>query len=289
MKIVQNLILIASLFFIATISAQGTSGKAYYIVKHKVDIDFGNRKMPRDPHRDAMMKKHINDMSKSTYVLTFNTTESTYKEEEKLEQQQFNNGMPPPPMGMMFNQGDNGEIYKNIVEKKYVSQNDIFGKQFLVKDTLTPLNWNISDEVKTIGKYTCFKATVQVETMALPKMPPPPSPDNPQEEKTEFKEPTPEKTTTTVTAWFTLDIPISNGPAKYQGLPGLILELHTDKTIFLCSKLELFKTENTIKQPTKGKKVSQQEYDEILIKKTKEAHKNFRNNRRPPPPNGGRF
>lgn len=76
--------------------------------------------------------------------------------------------------------------------------------------------------MKTIGKYTCFKATAQVETMVLPKMLPPPSPSNNQEEKTEFKEPIPEKTTTTVTTWFTLDIPIFNGSVKYQGLPGLI-------------------------------------------------------------------
>ena len=40
-----------------------------------------------------------------------------------------------------------------------------------------------------------------------------------------------------VTAWYTLDIPVSHGPGDYWGLPGLILEISDDNTQILCTKI----------------------------------------------------
>ena len=40
-----------------------------------------------------------------------------------------------------------------------------------------------------------------------------------------------------IIAWYTPDIPVSNGPSTYQGLPGLILEVTEDKTIILCTSV----------------------------------------------------
>ena len=36
-----------------------------------------------------------------------------------------------------------------------------YGKQFLVKEDLQPLQWEMGKETKIIGNYTCFKATVK--------------------------------------------------------------------------------------------------------------------------------
>ena len=75
----------------------------------------------------------------------------------------------------------------------------------------------------------------------------------------------------TITAWYTPEIPINQGPEGYWGLPGLILEVNDGKTIILCSKVVLnAKDKADIKAPTKGKVVSQKEYDDTIIKKMEE-------------------
>jgi len=71
----------------------------------------------------------------------------------------------------------------------------------------------------------------------------------------------------TVTVWYTPEIPVSHGPDKYWGLPGLILEVNADKTHILCSKIIVNpKDKVVIKLPKKGKKVTRKEY-EVLMEK----------------------
>jgi GLPGLI family protein len=74
-----------------------------------------------------------------------------------------------------------------------------------------------------------------------------------------------------ITAWYTPEIPVNQGPEGYWGLPGLILEVNDDKTIILCSKVVMNAKEKVeIKAPNKGKEVTQKEYDEIVTAKMKE-------------------
>ena len=84
-----------------------------------------------------------------------------------------------------------------------------------------------------------------------------------------------------VTAWYAPEIPISQGPDNYWGLPGLILEVSDEKTVILCSKIVMnTKDKKEIKEPGKGKVVSQKEFDEVMLKKMEELQQMS--------PNGGR-
>lgn len=74
-----------------------------------------------------------------------------------------------------------------------------------------------------------------------------------------------------ITAWFTPEIPVNQGPEMYWGLPGLILEVNDGKTVILCSKVVLnSKDKAEIKAPTKGTVVTQKEFDETVTKKMEE-------------------
>jgi GLPGLI family protein len=43
----------------------------------------------------------------------------------------------------------------------------------------------------------------------------------------------------TITAWYTPEIPVNQGPENYWELPSLILEINDGKTVVLCSKIVL--------------------------------------------------
>ena len=74
-----------------------------------------------------------------------------------------------------------------------------------------------------------------------------------------------------VTAWYTPEVPVNQGPEGYWGLPGLILEVNDGKTVILCSKIVLNPKEKAVIKPsTKGKVVTQKEFDEIVVKKMEE-------------------
>ena len=79
-----------------------------------------------------------------------------------------------------------------------------------------------------------------------------------------------------VTAWYTMQIPVNQGPGDYWGLPGLILEVNADRTTILCSKIVLNPAEKEeIKVPAKGKEVTQKEYNDIMKQKIKEMREMY--------------
>jgi GLPGLI family protein len=246
-------------------------GKVFYSVKSKIDIDFGSIKAP--PARMERMKNMMNEMSLNQYTLTFNSTGESLYEKPKSEANidESGHGRRMSMMSALLNQGSS-VIYKNNSSKQYLDKRDLYGKAFMVKDSLENFEWEITGETKQIGGYTCIKA--KAKTMEYPPFSPKFGPNRSKEKKQL------ELIESEVVAWFTLDIPVSAGPDKFGGLPGLILELKTNSLTFLCSRIQLTKEEITIEKPKGGKKVNREEYDKLFIKKTKEVEEMMKQRRR---------
>ncbi len=274
--------LFTALLFSTILCAQNISGKAYYESKTTVDMDAlgGDRNMTEDMKK--MIAERMKSMLEKTYILTFNNNESIYKEEEKLEAGAGSGGF-----GMMMGSFSPGPQYKNLSENKLVEEREFFGKQFLVTDTVAKLNWEIEKESKQIGQYIAFKATALKTidandySMARPKRK---AADADAEGKGDAKKKQlndpmdnieiPKEVL--VTAWFTPQIPVGNGPADYAGLPGLILELNVHRTTILCSKITMNpKDADAIEAPKKGDKVSREEFNKIVKDKVEEMRENF--------------
>ncbi|MDO6819903.1 GLPGLI family protein [Zobellia sp. 1_MG-2023] len=254
--------------------AQDFQGKATYFSKTQVNMDFGNRQIPEDRKKEMM--ERIKRANEKTFVLNFNQTESIYKEEEQLEQPGGRDGGRGPRFGAFSTSG--GDLYKNIKEGKYLIKNELLGKIFLIDDELEKLDWVLGSETRQIGNYTAFKATAK-KTIKRPNTRAIFRRRNDDDKKEEAKrEEEFEIKEVEIVAWYTPEIPVNQGPSEYWGLPGLILAVSDDITTIVCSEITLNPKEKVeIKAPSKGKKVTQAEYDKISQEKMKEMRENFRN------------
>jgi len=279
MKNIQFKIIAAFLLLItSSLGAQEFQGKATYQTKTTLDMDFANSGIPAD--RIKMIKERMKSQLEKTYVLTFNKTASIYKQEVQLDQATSGRG---GMRFMMMGGGASGEHYKNTKTSTTSKENEFSGKNFLVKDSLTIYDWKMEQETKMIGEYMCFKATTVVERPMRREFQfgrRNNNEENRKEEEKKEKEQENMKELISVIAWYTLDIPVNNGPGDYWGLPGLILEIKDDNTQILCTKIVMNPKEKTeLKEPSKGKVVTQQEYDMIVKKKTKEMRERMQNER----------
>merc|ERR1712070_1214336 len=117
------------------------------------------------------------------------------------------------------------------------------------------IDWKMGTEAKQIGEYMCFKATAMVSASELTWYDFSWGDLNKSEENDEAM--------IEVEAWYTLQIPIKQGPAEYWGLPGLILEVSAGNTVMLCSQIVLNTHQTKKKQPKKKKKKQKQKQPHI--------------------------
>lgn len=272
------------------INAQNFQGMAVYESKTSTSdmtSNFrGNREITTEMQKQ--IEERMKAMFEKTFVLTFDKNASTYVEEEKIEAAGQQGGFRM--MSSMM--GGGGTHYKNVKEKIFTVDKEFAGKEFLVQDSLPKLDWKLSGETKQIGNYMCFKATAvrpvsQSDFRNFRR-----KKEDEKKEEVKQEETKTEQTKTeekkedrntnfmdqweipkeiVVTAWYSPDIPINQGPENYWGLPGLILEVSDGKTVILCSKIVINpKEKKEIKAPKKGKLVTQSEYDKIVADKMEE-------------------
>ncbi|GAK91947.1 hypothetical protein JCM19298_2435 [Nonlabens ulvanivorans] len=245
---------------------QDFKAKATYIAFTKFDMPEDStmtKKAESDPIVKAMMDQ-LKKGSKQEYTLEFTRTESSYDKVKELATP----GGPANGISISFSAsgGVGSTIYKNIEENSYIKQGNIMGKDFVIEDELPTYEWQLLSETKKIGQYTCFKAIyVPVEEEL--------------EEEIEQEDDEVNSSITsmvidydpTITAWYTPDIPVSNGPGEYHGLPGLIVEVQQQETTILLKEIVLNPEEKLdLKKPRSGKKINQEDFDKLQKKKSDE-------------------
>lgn len=233
------------------LNAQKASGLAYYQSSTSMDVTLDSTKFSSE--MQSQMKAMLAQALQKEYSLSFNKSESLFKEVEKLNK---GAGMNLGMFSSMIS-GVSGMLYKNTSTGQVLDQVEFFGKMFLIKDTLEKPEWKLGKESKQIGKYTCYKAT-----------------RTDQQVKTTFDEDGKESSDTLeveIVAWYTPMVPVSTGPEEYWGLPGLIMEVKSGNTMLLCSRLEMNPEDaGEITAPEKGEEVTRAEFREIAKKKMEE-------------------
>ena len=263
-------IILVILFLSAVVTAQNFQGKATYKTHRKFDFKMNNdKKSNQNSEFRKQLRAQLKKSFQKTYTLNFDKSTSTYKQNEELSAPQASS-LGGVTISISGTGSGSDVLFKNVVEKRFVDKTEISGKRFLIKDNLKKYDWELTGETKNIGTYTCYKATnKREETHSSFSMT--------DGEKEETK-----KTITIKTvAWYTPQIPVSNGPEMFWGLPGLILEIQNGKKTIVCTEIVINPSEKiNIKEPSKGKKVSQKKFDQIIDKHSKEMMERFKTKRK---------
>jgi GLPGLI family protein len=166
----------------------------------------------------------------------------------------------------MFTGGTDDMLYNNFETRKKTEQREMFDKKFIIDDSISSLKWKMTGETKMILNHNCMKATA-TQTSSRSQM----TMENGKMERKQVED------TSLVVAWFASDIPVSAGPAEYQGqLPGLILEMdiangrQTFKATEISTKADLA----SIKEPTGKKHYTREEFRTEVAKMMDEMQKN---------------
>lgn len=247
-----SLVLLVTLFTFALSSRQGftqqLSGRVYYKASNQIMIRIDSAEM--SPEEIAQAQEIMKKPWQRDFILTFSQTESNWRQAETLA------GASEPSGGgeisISLSGSGNEILYKNLVDQKYVQEQEFMGKEFLIQDFLEPKNWKLTGETKKIGDYTAQEATYDqvVDSRRF---------------STGMEEMEQVKDTLQITVWFTPEIPVAHGPENYFGLPGLILEVHNGGRTYYCEKIELNPVANPveIQIPKQGKVLSSEEFDRM--------------------------
>ena len=142
--------------------------------------------------------------------------------------------------------------YQNLVSKTSLSIGVTASRKYLVLDTMTTISWKLLKEMKKIQNIDCFSAQAEYRGRVW-------------------------------TAWYAPSIPISSGPWKLYGLPGMVLEaVDRDGLMqFECTKIDISKEKNIQLNTTdpflnnKEKNITQKEYV-IKLKKSIDNYRKMR-------------
>jgi len=231
------IIVIAFACSAGSIGAQEIEGTIRYLVVHNwskkmAAVDYISK---QQRERIAYMWGNRSEWKMYT-TLYLTPTETKYEDsEEKAE---------PDDEGYSWRK----DVY--YVRHNYATQTmqdvvQIFGKTYLIEDTLRAPDWKILNDLKEVAGHICMKAS-WTDTIKQQN----------------------------VIAWFAMDIPISAGPERFFGLPGLILEVDVNNggMLITADKIDQKKlsTELDLPKKLKAKKIAEADYTALLKKHMKD-------------------
>jgi GLPGLI family protein len=201
------------------------------------------------------------------FELTFGNNQSLWKhvDEEENNDEFSGNGMQIKMVGP----GQSDVLFCDFNNARKVEQRELFDKKYVVEDSIRKLNWKLTGELQTLLGHPCQKAIAQRIAQRMQM-----SIDNGKMERKEVAD------TSNIVAWFASDIPVSAGPEVQGQLPGLILALDVNDGRMVYKALEMSPKVDlaSIKEPTKGKKVTPAQFNDERNKMMDEMQKNNQGN-----------
>ncbi|MCC4214175.1 GLPGLI family protein [Leeuwenhoekiella parthenopeia] len=236
---IKKIVLILVVFFIPC-DFLAQAGNAYY-----------GKQLPSASNENITIEDNAfnqnisNNVTSLEYRLKFNSNKALYTKNKSL-----NKDTDPVTQAIVEGVANfSGIVYYDRLSNSIIHQKEFAGDTYLV--TRNNIDWVLTKESQKIDDFVCYKA---VSNRII------------KNSEGTFK--------LQVIAWYSPEIPVPFGPDGYGGLPGLILQLQNNGiTTFLKRIIFSDNKEINILKPSKGIKMSENEYEEIVA----EVYKNRKN------------
>ena len=260
----KPILLFTAIAFSLFAQAQTKEGKVVYERTMQLsNLRIGGANLPPEIQAQmANMPKSRTDQ----YELLFTPQHSLYQFLPNAADDGGSSSFSGGGVNIQMRGPQNEVTYIDFANGTRVDQREVMDKSFVVSDTITKLQWKLSDETKTILNFTARKATATTINQR-PRM----TMENGQMKREMVTD------TAKVVAWYTTDVPVPAGPNYVGQLPGLILELDVNngmnvtKAIGFSPKVSASK----IKEPTDGKKLTAAEFSKEREKLLEEMRRNM--------------
>lgn len=193
---------------------------------------------------EEFKKEMIKNLGKTEeYVLIYSNGKSIYKLKESAkkndddDEDELNVGSNTKFSFKFLRKAMNAAMYKDHEKNKTIKQENILDKQFLISDSLHTLDWQITNKIKTFGDLKCREVTSSGFRMMKKQK---------------------------ITACYTEDIPINEGPDDYYGLPGLVVDVQIGPINIVMKEIKTIKEDTEINAPTEGQKITKAEFDKLM-------------------------
>jgi len=227
--------LLLSLIFLLPLvaTAQDMEGTIRYLMVHNWTKKMTSLDYLSKQQREKMSYMWGKDSEWKVYTtLHFTPVETKYEDsEEKAE---------PDDEGYSWRK----EVYfvkRNFEKNTVYDAIQMFGKTYIIEDSIQAPAWKIMNDMKEVAGHVCMNAFWE-DTIKQQK----------------------------IYVWFALDMPISGGPERLCGLPGMILEadINDGALLLTADKIDLKKLDKELDLPKKlkGKKIGEAEYVSMIKK-----------------------
>ncbi len=183
------------------LAKQEVIDKAYLKCSYYYKWEFDTLEHKEAPREDLLYLQIGKNVSKCFSYYTYQSdsllaTPDGEKEWTRLLHAAINSGFKGNDLRQSFpHRRMTTVVYKNYPEGKVTVTDCVMSQYYIYEDDLNPQDWNIEDSTKTVLGHECQKATCDFRGRQW-------------------------------TAWFATDVPVSDGPWKFGGLPGLVMEAY---------------------------------------------------------------
>ncbi len=233
---------ILSCFFVALpviLVSQDLSGLVSYRLSHDWVKKIAAVDYLSESHRQRMAYMFGNRSSYSEQSTLVFSTEATLYYDNQSE----------AGGGRGFSHSkDEFYIQRNFSEDRTSDVIKFLGRLYLIEDSIQYPSWKILNDMREIAGYICMNAYWE-DTVKMQK----------------------------VVAWFALSLPVSAGPERFGGLPGLILEVNINDGALVISaeEIKLMPVDGKLEKPSfrRLRTIDEASYRELVYRHYQQKRK----------------